>query len=201
MTLNPPSVWQYYLLESPWLIAVGLVAIGAVLRLIARQQGRTRLAATWWVALAAAAAVVMLSRVVETPREQIMRHTRHLISLTEPIDADAVVSYLMPDAMIVGPGGESWMDVDQMRDVLETVAKRFPIDSQAIRRLDAENRGGEGLVLLDLRTTLSTGMGAQMPVPTRWLVTWRRSADGDWLVHRIKWLEMMGQPPSFGVWR
>ncbi len=201
MEPQPPALWSHMLFESPWLLAMGLVGVGVVLRLVGQQRGQRRVVTASWVALAAAVAVIGLAKVVTTDRERLLQRTRELVAATAPLDGGRVAGFLAADAVLVGPDGDTWVSVGELGGEIDAAGRNYPIASQAIRHLEAEARSdAQGLVLVDLRTTLSEGFGAQAPIPTKWLLTWRKTPEG-WRVYRVQWLELMNQSPPRGAWR
>lgn len=199
---QPPSPLSHLVLESPWLLVIGIVAVGVVLRLVGRQRGNRNLMRAWWVALAAAALVINLAHFVTTDRERLLQHTRGLLDATTPIKVPDIMAYLTSDAVLVGPEGETWYRRDDLPPELESVARHLPIASQSLRYIEAEARSDDqGLVMIDLRTTTTEGFGAQAPLPSKWLLTWRKDDQGRWRISRIQALEILNQKAVRGSWR
>lgn len=198
---QPPPLWQSLLLESPWLLVIALAAGGLIVRLAARQRGHRRLAHAGWIGPGLALLVWALSHLVQTGREQLLAHSRDLVASTAPIQPPHLLAMLRPDAVLVGPDGQTWLDGPALRAELESQAGRLRIASQSIRSIEAQTLGdGQGVALLDLRTTLAEGFGAQAPIASKWLLTWRQE-DGVWRLQRVQWLELMNRPARMGAWR
>ena len=183
------------------MLVIALAAIGVITRYVGRQRGQRGVVLASWVMLAMAACVVALAHFITTPREALLARTRALLDATAPLDTPRVLSMLDSNAILVGPGGDTWLEFDQVRSELEAAHQRYGLAAHSLRYIEAQARGDEGVVEIDLRTTLGEGFGAQAPIPTKWLLGWRRTADGTWMLHRLQWLELMNQPPPQGAWR
>ena len=45
------------------------------------------------------------------------------------------------------------------------------------------------------------GSWGQSPVHTKWIFTWSRAPDGAWRATDIRWKDLEGAEPVFGIWR
>lgn len=201
MAPAPPPVLQHLLLESPWAVAVTLAAVGIVLGLVGRRGGPRWLAHATWVGLPLALAVVLLARFVTTDREAAIARTRELINTTAPWDVPQLLAMFEPGATLVGPNGNAWLDLAQLRGEVSDAASQFPVVRQSFDRLEAEARAdGTAITALSLRTTFDPQLGMALPVPSRWQLTWRMDDTGVYRVTQVQWLELMNQPAQQGVW-
>lgn len=201
MRPQPPSILPHLLLESPWMLVIALAAAGLIVRYVGRQRGQPALARISWGLVLLAGSVLALAYLVTTPREALIRRTGELLRATAPLDLPAVTAMLDPAAVLVGPGGETWLERPQIERELESADQRFGLASHTLRYIQAQARDQQGIVEIDLRTTLREGLGPQAPIGSRWLLSWQRDARGEWKLHRLQWLELMNRPPSPGVWR
>ncbi len=178
-----------------------------------------------WVALACvlgAGLNFMVAKWVVTPREALLSRTNELIAATAPLDIAKVRLMFGEDAVLRGPGGETWLSLSPMLDALDASAGKFGIERNTIAKVQAEARTPTvGLSLFDLKTRFDSGTG--FPIATRWLATWSletnaaTGADGTdgtdgttngtgktWVISEIQWLTHDGPNglnPYEGIWR
>ena len=171
------------LLEQPWLVVVGMGGLGFVLLFIRRQEARRRsLRWTGLACLGAAAGLVVLAAVIETPKERIQQQTAHFVDRALAGDVAAVDALLQSDLKVT-------IGRDLTRLDKQGVLKRVPhlpklINANTVREIQAGALWkGEGVAIL-LQTT-STSLA--YPVPNQWRLRWVREADGQWRISELIW--------------
>jgi hypothetical protein len=198
MPIADPPLAPHLLFESPWPIVAVLVvvAVGLGIAGTRRANGRLQLAGAALVVLACGA--WLLAWAVTTDREAVMARTEQLVQATAPLAMGEVRRLVAEDAIITGPNGEVWYDWSVAQDQLQRTLTTWPVTDQTIRGLAVEVQGDAARSALDLRTTLEA---AGLPMPSTWLLTWRRTSDGGWQATEIRWLTLQGEEPRKGRWR
>ncbi len=171
------------LLEQPWLVVVSLCGLGLVLLFIRQRSVRRR--SLWWTGLAclgAAAGLIVLAAVIETPKERIERQTAHFVEAALAGDVGAVDALLQSDLKVTL--GRDLTRLDK-RGVLKWVPLLARlVNANNVREIQAgASWEGEGVAIL-LQTT-STSLA--YPVPNQWRLRWVREADGQWRISELIW--------------
>lgn len=182
------------LLEQPWplLLALGILAFG--LAVVANRQIKPKLWLGSLGAVALAMLVALLAWQIETPAEQAIHMTRQLVTATCPLDIPRLRSVMAPTAQVIDPNRQTIITADRLLDTLDRVVKVYPITTQSIRQIEADD-DNEQSVLVEL--TLGTGLGSSgSPTPTQWRLTWVHEKGQSWKLAEIQWLSIWTQPPS-----
>ncbi len=195
MTPAPPPLIPHLLFESPLPLVIALAVVTLIIVVFAQRRNSPRLLMVGGGVSIAALAIVLLARFVTTQREELNERTRQLVAATSPLDPARLDRVLHPNAQLLGPTGQPWMQGEQIRQRLVVLAAAYPIKSQQVRSTATEVRNpSQAITALDVRTTLSHEV--ETTEPTTWLLTWERQADGDWLVTSVQWVSWRGQSPA-----
>lgn len=195
------SLLSQLLLENPWPLGGVMILCGVVLWVSAlnrREKKLAIIAGSLWVM---AAVVFGLASAVTTQREQVFNHTRQLLdAATNPVDMATIRRLLSPNAELRGPHDELWVTFDELLPEVEGALTRWPVRRIVIRENTIDVTGNQAQVDLRISTrsrddNFPAGTGSQ------WRLLWRRDASGQWQVETIRWFELLGQPPSEGMWR
>jgi len=177
-------MWERFVLEQPWPLASLLVLAAVVVYLKAR--GRVRVVAPVLLLLALAG-VFAASELVTTAGEQIRASTRRLVAAVVGMNVNAVSAELDPSARLFSHWHNSGVGKD---DILAEVENRFRNGGEyAIKEHDiielSSSRDGTrvGRALVKVRVISATG---NVPVFSWWLLDYRRTDDGHWLVVQME---------------
>ena len=97
---------------------------------------------------------------------------------------DEFVAVLAPDAVWLPPGSPAISGKDAIREWLETPLRLYEYD-YTIRDVKLRVAGDWAVEKASFRTEATTGSGEAMPAHTgTYVVLWRRSAAGAWLIER-----------------
>lgn len=200
------SVMQGIFLESPAPVVVTLVLAAVVLTFCGINTRRMRLVGVSLGLVAVAFGVIVLSTMVTTQREEVSAATRQLLGATTyPVSIAGIRDKLAPDAKLFGPHGDVWIESKDLLPDLEKALKRWPIKVHYVRDsfIRVNDEDGQGVASVELQISTRTFDTADMDVghATRWGLVWKRNEQGRWLVHEIRWLQWLGQPPSKGLLR
>jgi hypothetical protein len=169
-----------FLFDTPyWFLgALVVVAVGLWLSGNARQEKRLKYAA--YAALLAAAALALMSRLVETDREIVTRQTRAIVQAVEKKDAAAAQKLLHPRATFAD------MNKQQIADRIATAADQFGVRSVRITSLEVAPQalGGEITAALAATADLNANPYSGAGVPSTWDLTWVKTDQG-WLLRDI----------------
>lgn len=178
---------EFLTLESPWslVLAALIAAIVAWRVLSARHPRRARTACAGFVLFGVG--VVILSRVVETPRERLARATRTLVAAVAEADLEGVRSAMTPDAALYW-----WLNPDglPLDGVLARVERDFSergayrVKEHAILELQSFIEGeGRGRVQVKVRVT---SQAEGVPLISWWRLDYVRGDDGRWRVRGLQ---------------
>lgn len=186
------------LAESPWTLALPLLAVAAALAWWGSRNDRARpiLVAAAFTCAAATMLAVAAFRV--SPGERAEETVRLLVAAAERGDLGSLRACLAPDATMHYGGPRSPGDgIEALMRAAEGLKGRHRIESNTVTELSiATVDAGRGAVLLGCRTTTASGYGA---VPTRWWIEVARQPDGRWLIDRLAWISLAGQVPQRGT--
>lgn len=183
------------LLENPWPVVIGLVAVSAVLRTISKRQGQPRLTRASWIALVLGLGVYAAATLVNTDRETLIERTELLVAATSPADEAALKGLIADRAVLMGPGGDVWDDLSAAFVVREL--REHQVQDNAVRAVDASTtRPGLGVSTMDVSSRLGG-----YPMRSQWEVQWQKDPQGRWRITAMKWLSFNQQDPSPNLYR
>jgi hypothetical protein len=201
MLAEPAPLIPRHMLEDPVPLVVALSIAGGLVLAIGWQRRQRRRSVVGLALLGLGALVWLVAALVDTDREKLVADTRRLLQATAPLDEPRLWDLLDPAAVVTGPAGECWYHADQILPELRGALRRFDVAGHRIDQIVAQTpRRGEGTTHFRLSTALAA---EQHPVPihSAWRLSWRRAADGRWLVTEIRWLEFERQKPMINMWR
>jgi len=184
---DPPLIANL-LFEAPLGPVCALLAAGAVgwFLLSRADRGRSALAVAGS-ALVLAGAVIALAAGVTTDREAAAARTRELVAAVARADVPAVEAMLGDRVTVRFFGTPAPWDRDA---VLERVRRylggtyRVKEGETAIRALRASGEGDAQPILTQCRVTVVPELTG-FPASSWWKLSWRRDAQGRWLVSEI----------------
>ena len=181
----PPPFFTHAFFENPWLLCIGLLTLAAAMALIGYRQARRGPMIAGAAALVLAGIVLLVALMVTTDRERMVQRTRSLVKAAiVPVDLGEFREILSRDVELFGRGYE------QIIDTLDRSTHRWRVRQAYITRLKVhqsdENRGQ---TYLSVVTRLDTSIGGGS-AQTRWLLHWRKEADGAWRITRIEWVSL-----------
>ncbi|MCC6427396.1 MAG: hypothetical protein IT435_11315 [Phycisphaerales bacterium] len=197
--LPSAPLWERLILEQTWVTA-GVLLLAAVVWavvMLKRQEVRRAGIGSGGLALLAAS-ILVLGRVVQTPREIMARQTQEMVFAVADGDHPRLRALLDADAALEfrgawsAEGREGIMGrVDEYAQYRGQVTDHAVLEVQASR--DGSNVG---------RTQVHVRVSAQgMPVFSWWRLDWRADADGNWTCRRIESLWVSAGVPGRGPGR
>ncbi len=182
--LPSAPIWERYVLEQPWpLVALlGLAAIVVHLK----AKGRARGVAPALLLLAAIG-VYASSELTTSAGEHIRASTRRLVAAVVSMNVNAVGAELDPSARLYSHWHNSGVGKD---NILAEVESRFRSGSEhAIKEHDiielSSSRDGARVGRSLVKVRVISAMG-NVPVFSWWLLNYRRTDDGRWLVVQME---------------
>ncbi|BAM02526.1 hypothetical protein PSMK_03670 [Phycisphaera mikurensis NBRC 102666] len=194
----------HHTLESPWLLMAALAAAAAVAFFAVR--GRP---VAWLLLpallLACAAGSVLLAGAVVTDREAADAAVRELVAAASPFDPAAFDARVTPDAELLGPSGDPWLRLAEVRERVREYAGSGRSIVHDVKELEVDPvqdlPGGSASTLALLRVA-SKGGPSGLPTLTTWELDLRRDAAAPWRVRGFRWLQLNLQPPpDVHAWR
>lgn len=186
--LPAPPILEKWFLESPWLPALALAAVAALLFFILRSRNQPRQAAMGaGVPLLIAAAMIVLSLLVTTEREELAARTKELISATAAADLDRLAPMLAED---VGLSLLGTARNETKSGILGLVQRypgsMFPVEEHSVHEITAHvDRAGGGRTICRARVVVQG-----VPNGSWWRVGWRKNAAGQWTAVHIEALHI-----------
>jgi hypothetical protein len=196
------SIVQGLTVESPQPLVIVLVLAGVALMAAAINRHRRRPAIAACMLWLLAVALMVVSPLVVTQRERIIKATRALVQATaKPANIDIIRQSLTPDAILLGPDGGRWLDIDQLTPTLQHALERWPIDQQNIHEVQIIVRGTQAVENLVISSHVNSDGDFSAGSVTQWQLIWREEPKDVWRVQSIQWLKWMGQKPTRGLWQ
>ncbi len=195
--LPSPPVWRVWLLESPWLPAIGLAAVGVALFVALGRRQQARLgAAIGGAAVLAAAMVVATAFLVTTERERLIDGTKRFMRAAAAGDSAAVAPLLGEDVGLVIEGARipGFGKAATLR-LVESVEERFAFRDFGVVEAQAAVVGrGMGRAQAHVRVQPRDFY----PSFSWWGLEWRKDGGGEWRIEAIECLMIDGRRP--GQW-
>lgn len=176
------------LFESPgWAIAV-LALAWAVLRIGGRRSGNTKLLAWSWLPMGLLAALLVLSSMVTTKREQLPRAMDDLLLAVEDKDLERFRELVMKDAVT------RVFVQDMSRYQVEKLIREATVNDLRVTAINPIIKGDAAATMVHIRADgeVSSMPGIQI---SRWLIQWRY-VDGHWRAYELD-CEAMGADAVF----
>ena len=168
------------LFESPMLLAVVWFPIQVVL-LVVWSKTRTRAAGRLvWVGIGLLPMVLVIQKLVTTPREQIIQRCQEMALHVENGDASAIGSCVACEFMAEG------LDANAFLERVEHALTRYSVENARLSRFAVTfNAAGEGLADFVASANVRGGEQFLNRVTARFAVTFRRLGDS-WMVVRVE---------------
>lgn len=178
------------LFENPWPAVIALLGVSSVLRLMGKRQGQKRLVTASWAALVLGLGVYATAALVNMDREVLIEQTEAMITATSPVDEPALRALFAPNALLLGPEGDVWDELNAVF-VAKELSEHGVKDNQT-RLVDAQStQPGVGISTMDVSSKI---MG--IPQRSTWELGWQKDADGRWRITSMKWLTFNRQTPT-----
>lgn len=192
--LPKPPALESLVFESPTLLIVALAAVALAAFFGFRAQGQTsRGSLIAGTAIVVAGALLLVSRLVTTPREHMQQRTRDLVRAVAEVDIPALNALIAPDARLIAGrfrvvAGMDGADREQIiAGVEERIGGRYRVDDWAVLKLQATQDGpAVGRTQTQVRVNAG-GLNFSW-----WKIDWRLQADGQWRVVGIEPLFISG---------
>ncbi len=192
--LPKPPILESLVFESPTLLIVALAAVALAAFFGFRAQGQTsRGSLITGAAIILAGALLLVSRLVTTPREHMQQRTRDLVRAVAEVDIPALNGLLAPDARLIadrfrvvaGMDGASREQI--IAGVQDTIGRQHRVEDWAVLKLQATQDGpAVGRTQTQVRVN-SGGINFSW-----WKIDWRLQEDGQWRAVGIEPLFISG---------
>jgi len=169
------------LFDTPLWLPAMIVGVGAVLFWMGNTRLEKKIRNTGIALLIAAVVLVMVSYLVDTPREKVMNQTRQLVDSVEQRKWPVMESLLDPRCTL-----ENYNNRDQIISAAQTATEKFGVKTAIVTSLQAQQDGSQITVHLDVLSEQDVTLGR--PFPTSWQLDWQRNS-GNWLLRNIMILE------------
>lgn len=192
--LPKPPALESLVFESPTLLIVALGAVALAAFFGFRAQGQTsRGSLIAGMAIVLSGALLLVSRLVTTPREHMQQRTRELVRAVAEVNIPALNGLLAPDARLIADrfrvvAGMDGADREQIiAGVEERIGGRYRVEDWAVLKLQATQDGpAVGRTQTQVRVNAG-GLNFSW-----WKIDWRLQEDGQWRVVGIEPLFISG---------
>ena len=189
--LPEPGLIERWVLESPFALVLSLALIGIAGLVVFNARGhlRTGLMVQGAAALLAGASI-LVSILVETPRERLMDRTRTLVAALAKVDTNALTSAIHEDATVDVRGTMSFEGRDRIIKAAERyVGSSTRIDSHSVPEIQGVV-DGPNAARTQARVRHS---GDQIPPASWWRISWYRASESEpWVAIKIEPLWIAG---------
>lgn len=179
---------EEFVLVSTWQLPVLLAIVAALIFIFGGRRGSPRLAMCSVIPLLMAVAAAIVSRSVETEREQLMNATIALAEAAkDPWDEQGMIDMISQDFRF---GSINYRDI---RSIVIQVSRVFAVNGYTVTNLMArstgETRGETYLaVFADMESTYQEG-----PIKMQWMLSWRRER-GEWRLFEVTDAQINNRP-------
>jgi len=181
--------------QLPMVIAIGVAAVIVALIGWRRASGRWLVAAMLVGLLAVA--VWGVGEAVVTDREQVLRQTRKLVDVVQPVQAAPFGELLADEVELVSAGSMVRWTRDQVVELATAVQRRGDQPTHHSYEHGAEVDEIQARSWMGITTVTGDGLRAQ----SHWTLFWRQDADGQWRIHRIRCDQFYDQALTQPFWR
>jgi hypothetical protein len=201
-TQFPPApdvgLFTRFVLENPWPLAVVLLAIAAAVAWIGLRDGRRRPLSISAVFAFLAAAVLATGLLVTTPAEHGTRVTRELVEAAVAGDVQGAMALFADDAaMTISSPRNPGFSVAALESRLSRLHTQYGIRSNRIRTLRGYTEDRETAIV---HLACSTDLDGASAVPTQWVLRIELQEDDSWLITRMTFVSLFGNPPQPNWW-
>jgi len=164
-----------YIYETPWWLPTGIALLGVILFVTGNNRVEKRLRLAGIIAVALAVLLAVVSFLLDSDREKVVKRTYALVDSVEKRDWNRMATYLHPNVAIVVFNGR-----DAVVNAAKNAAEYSDLKQVRVVSLDA-NVLPDQIIRDTLRvtTTLRDGTGL-----TDWVLEWEQ-VDGAWVVRTI----------------
>jgi hypothetical protein len=175
---------QDFLFDTPyWLL--GLLVVGtAVIWISGNSRQNDAIKRLALIPFLLAIALGLLSFLIDTDKEKVIKRTRQIVTAVEKQDKAAADQLLHPQADLAG------FDKTAILARIGTAASQYHIGSIRITSIDVQPSGPDLSVVFSATANLEMGSFSG-PVPSTWTFTWEKTGQG-WLLRDIRPINLHG---------
>lgn len=195
--LTSGNAFERWVLESPWGVALALLAAGVVGAWTLNQRARARPALIALIAGAlGAAAVIATGLLVETERERVIRLTGAFVDSVAASDAQQADALLDTRLIVLTTGNE--VTGFGKGEVL-AIVRGF--DRFGLTNVQRTHGGAEVQGRFTARSRITVrveGGPVGAPLGSTWELGWTKHSDGAWRIVRLEAITIAGRAPGSG---
>ena len=183
-----------WILDGPWTLAALLFATAVGLLFLAINRDDSRLGRFALGTALAAALVLAIGIMVETPSESARAATERFVEAAVDGRVDDLLRTLDEDATLhVARVENPGFPRSNLEEALDGLRNRHRIDENSITLLDAAE-ARDGAVWVELACITRTASSGGW-VPSRWILEWQRADPGEWRIRSITAMKIAGVVP------
>jgi hypothetical protein len=178
------------LFSTPWWLPTAIIVAGVFVFVTAnaRQISGARNVGAGLVLLAFV--LMLVSYLVETDKERVVRQSRELVKSVEQRDWPKMRSLLDPQVSLAIVGASIYNDREQLVQGAQHSVDQHGLKSVVITSLDAERAQSVITVDIDVLSEQDATMGR--PVPSSWQFDWEKRGK-DWVLDKITCLKIANE--------
>lgn len=194
------SLLSRYLLENPWPLGVGLALIGVVCIYLALTRDDRRLLQKGAITFAVGGLILAIGSFVQTNAESAAHATRQFVNSAAEGRIDDMIDMLDSNATLhIGRPENTGRPFDELAEELRMLEGPHRIVTNRISSLTfGSDTADTAVTRFSCVTETESSYG---PVPSRWMIEWRKDELGRWAVRRITALKIAGRIPTGSVLR
>jgi hypothetical protein len=164
-----------YIYETPWWLPTGVALLGLILFITGNNRLEKKLRLSGVIVMALAILLAVVSFVLDSEREKVIKRTRELVNFIEARDWNKLATYLHPNVTVAVFSGRQNV-VDATRSGTESA----DIKQIRITSLDATEQPDE-IISTTLRVYATMANSNNL---TDWTIEWEKT-DDVWLARNI----------------
>jgi len=164
-----------YIYETPWWLPTGIALLGVILFVTGNNRLEKKLRLAGIVVIALAVILAVVSFLLDSDREKVVKRTNALVQSVEARDWNRMATYLHPNVAVSVFAGR-----DQVVNGTRRAAEYSDLRQARVVSMDATVLPDQ-IIRVTMRVNGTTRDGS---LPTDWTLEWEE-IDGAWMVRNI----------------
>jgi hypothetical protein len=170
------------LFATPWWLPTCIIGVGIILFISGNKRQQPRVRASGLAVVALAILLMVVSYLVETDKEKVVRHTHELVTAVENSNWDKMRSLLSNQVSLGTINGTIYPNRDVLLKGAADAVEDYKLKSVIITSLEIQQT--QTLITANMNLFTFQDKTEGRPLPSGWQLEWEQSGN-DWLLSRI----------------